>query len=388
MTQHRSVIPGGPGPWAGINAAAIAHNLAWVKRFVQDDCVADAPAPRLWAVIKADAYGHGVAHVIASLEAADGLCVSDIGGVVAARRQGWSKPIMMLSAWGLSATDLCDPQLGELHVVVDTPQAVSVLEHASPVLPHVHAWLRHAGYLRSHGFAGAEYSAAFKRLHARMLAGALGGVGHLHHYAMAENAKALALEDKAFIAAAGGLPGPHCTGNSASLCGPVSIAPHGEGHWLRCGLALYGVSALPDTTGLQLGLRPAMSLRARLLDVKHIDAGETVGYGGSYRAPNDTCIGVVGIGYAHGLPRRLWEHGTVLVGRHDRRVKLAGKVSMESMTIDLGPEPLESRGDIVTLWGHSPAGAYLPVEEVAASCGTIAAELLTSLTRRVPLVQE
>lgn len=388
MIPHHAFPSAGPGPWAGISVAAIAHNLAWLRRRMPAGDPAAGERPGLWAVVKADAYGHGLDHALAALGEADGVCVGGLDDVARVRRRGWRRPVLALSAWGTNAQELRDPALGALHVVVDDPVTLHTIETASPGLPRLYVWLRHAGRLRSQGFTGSGYTDAFHRLHARQRAGALAGVGHLHHYAAAEDAESLAAENKAFAAATAGLPGPRCTGNSAAFCAAAGMAPHLQGQWLRCGLALYGASALPGITGSELGLRPAMSLRARLLAVQQVPAGQTVGYGDSFRAAHDTCIGVVGIGYGHGLPRRLWQRGIALAGRDGRRVPLAGRVAMDRLTVDLGPRPAEAPGDLITLWGQAPAGACLPVEHVAQACDTIAAELFTGLTARLPLIGE
>ena len=389
----------GPGPWAHINTGAITHNLRWAKQRVQAATTAGAPVPRLWAVVKADAYGHGMSNATAALHEADGLCVASLDDVMTLRHYGWKKPILLLSIWGLTGSELRDPALGELHFVVDDWMQLETLEKAASLQPasaaesdpgrprsRLHAWLRAAGRLRSLGFSEDEYRDAFLRLRALMRSGAIAEAGHLHHYAASDDPEALSLERQTFCRTIEGLDGPLCTGNSAALCGvgpgPISTF----GHWLRCGLLLYGASAVMPVTGPALGLRPAMSLHARLLNIRPAKAGVTVGYGDSFRVERDTFIGTVGIGYGHGVPRRLWQRGHVLAGRDGRRVPLAGRVAMDCLTVDLGPEPAEQPGDIVTLWGHAPNGALQPVEEVAKACDTIAAELLTGLTHRVPLL--
>lgn len=380
-------LPQTEGPWASVDRAAISHNLEWVRRRMQRDAPAGVPPPRLWAVAKANAYGHGLNHALPALERADGLCVSTTEEALQARSYGWKRPILLLSSAGLSLDALRDPALGELHIAIDTPAFLQALEHQTPSLPHIHAWLRYAGNLRSHGFDDNDYADAFRRLHGLALAGLLAGAGHLHHYAASEDAHALTLERQTFATITAGLPGPHCTGNSAALCSQAPIPMHPSGQWLRCGLALYGASALPDRTGAQLGLRPAMSLHARLYAIRPVASGQTVGYGDSFRAARDTCVGLVGIGYAHGLPRRLWQHGRLIAGC-GRMVPLAGRVAMDCLTVDLGPRPTEQPGDTMTLWGIAPSGAALPVEKVALACDTIAAEMLTGLTARVPLISE
>lgn len=386
MTLPRHA-PAGSGPWASIDPAAIAHNLAWLRRRLSAAAAgAGTPPPRLWSVVKADAYGHGLHHALGALDGSDGIAVATLDDAVRSRELGWRHPIMLLSAAGLDPAVLGDPALGELHIVIDDEATLRRLEDMRASLPRVHAWLRHAGRLRSQGFDDSGYAGAFGRLHALARDGALAAAGHLHHYAMAEDPQALAAERQAFAQATAGLPGPHSTGNSAALCGNAPWPAHAAGHWLRCGLALYGASAVPGRNGARLGLRPAMSLHARLLGIRRVAAGQTVGYGDSYRAPRDTCIGVVGIGYGHGVPRGLWRHGHVLAGDGGRPVPLAGRVTMDCLTVDLGPQPAERPGDIMTLWGHAPAGAALPVETTARACDTIAAELLTGLTARVPLL--
>lgn len=370
-------------PWAAIDRAAITHNLAWLRRRLHHP--GSACSARLWAVVKADAYGHGLGHVLSALSEADGLCIADLQDAHRLRRHGWHRPILLLSACGLNAAELLDPALGELHVVVDDEPQLVQLERLTPQRSSLHAWLRYAGRLRSHGFEQPDYDAAFARLNALVEAGVLAQAGHMHHYAAAEDPAVLAQERQEFAAAVGHLPGPRNTGNSAALSGNHPETIHPAGHWLRCGLLLYGASALPGTTGAQLGLRPAMSLRAPLLAVRRVKAGQTIGYGDSFRSARDTCIGIVGIGYGHGIPRALWQHGRVLAGPTGRCVPLAGRVAMDSLAVDLGPAAPEQPGEAVTLWGRCTSGALLPVETAAGSCDTIAAELFTSLTARVPL---
>lgn len=386
MTQYRPSHNTGPTAWARIHPGAITHNLHWLRQRLHAATPRGAKAPRLWAVVKSDAYGHGLQPTLGAIADAEGVCVGDLHEAHRARALGWRRPLLMLSAWGLTADELRDPVLDELHVVVDDPDTLAVIGSASPGLPRLHVWLRHAGHLRGLGFAGEEYARAFHRLRARVEAGELAAVGHLHHYAAPEHPRLVAAELAALSALTHDLPGPRCTGSSAALCNPDTLALHGQEDWVRCGLTLYGASALPGLTGASLGLMPAMSVQARILVVRRVAAGETVGYGAEFRANRNTCIGIVGIGYGHGVPRNLWQHGFVLAGRKGRRVPLAGRVAMDCLSIDLGPEPTEAPGDVVTLWGCAPGGAALPVEEAGQACDTIAAELLTGLTARLPLL--
>jgi len=377
------------GPWAVIHRNAISHNLSWLRQRLYH-CSPGAPV-RVWAVVKADAYGHGLTHTVPALQQADGLGVTTPDDVRRLRRQGWQKPILLLSASGVRAEEICDPSLGELHLVIDEPSQLDQLERLAR-LPEsrrptrLNTWLRYAGRLGNLGFDVTEYAPAFERLLALKTKGLVVEAGHLHHYAGAEDADALRAERNEFATVVGRLPGPFSTGNSAALCGSLPETLRQEGHWLRCGLLLYGASALPGTAGAQLGLRPAMSVHARLVAVRYLKAGQNVGYGDTFQTQRDTWVGTACIGYSHGVPRQLWEQGHALVGPSGRPVPYAGRVAMDCLSLDLGPNACEQVGDIVTLWGHAPNGAALPVETVAASCSTIAAELFTGLTSRLPLI--
>lgn len=377
--------------WARIDTAAMASNLARLRsRLPAADASGhgSAAAPRLWAVVKADAYGHGLRHAVESLQSADGLAVATADDLHVLRDLGWKGPLLLLSCAGIDPAALRDPRLAPLHLVIDEPAGLDRLERLTAPAPSgLHVWLRYTGELRNMGFDEATYPAAFQRLYALVEKGAVAAAGHLLHYARAEDAEALAFERRAFDAVTAGLPGPRCTGNSATLCGASPDSGCLNDDWLRCGLALYGASALPGIDSAALGLRPAMTLQARLSAVQKVKAGDTVGYGAAFRAERDTWIGVVGIGYGHGLPRHLWRNGYVLAGPEDRRVPFAGRIAMDSLTIDLGPQqPAERPGDVVTFWGTTPSGTVLPVETAAAACDTIAAELLTGLSARVPLI--
>lgn len=400
MTDERSFPQ--TGPWAEIDGQAIRANLAWMKQRIDcatpgdcaehGGCTKQPPAARIWAVVKANAYGHGLLHALAALQEADGLAVIGLDDALRLRTAGWQGPVLLLSSHGLRPAELGDPALGELHLVIDDPSQLALLQQLAPQPTRrppcatLHAWLRYAGRLGNQGFEHEGYHSAFTRLLGLKQDGIIAQAGHLHHYAAAEEPELLQQERQEFLHTIGSLPGPRSTGNSAALCGDLPEGIHRDGHWLRCGLLLYGASALPGRNGAELGLHPAMHLRARLLSIKRIRAGQAVGYGDSYRAMQDTCIGTVGIGYSHGLPRRYWQGGRVLINRTGRVVPLAGRVAMDGLTIDLGPHATEQAGDVVTLWGTIPGGCYQAVETVAQACDTIAAELLTGLTARVPLV--
>ena len=145
--------------------------------------------------------------------------------------------------------------------------------------------------------------------------------------------------------------------------------------WIRPGVALYGLSPFPDQTGADLGLMPAMQLESRLLSVKRLSKGDRVGYGGDWRAAQESTLGIVSVGYGDGYSRNIPSGTPVLV--NGRRAAVAGRVSMDLTAIDLGPGAEDVVGDPVILWGEG-----LPVEEIAKAAGTIPYTLVTGVTHR------
>ncbi|HWK71805.1 MAG TPA: alanine racemase [Burkholderiaceae bacterium] len=357
--------------FARIDTAAIAHNLRHLRRLAMGE---SRRAPRIWAVAKADAYGHSLVHALAGLEAADGLAVLALSDALQAREMGWSKPILVMSP-RFRADDLRNPGLCPLHLVIDSEEQLTEL-HALRTGPPPHIWLRHSGQLHHSGFGGTDYPRAYRRLQELCLAGRVAAVGHLCHYAASEDPHSLTAERQAFREAIAGLPGALCTENSAALLTAPGYA--GENDWVRSGIALYGLSPLPGTNGADLGLRPAMTLQAPIYGQQTLRAGSRLGYGGGFLAPRDMRIGLVRCGYADGYPRRIAEDAYVLID--SRKSRIVGRVSMDTLTIDLTGHPLAGAGTLVTLWGE----AGLPTEQLARSAETIAPQLCTGLTARVP----
>jgi alanine racemase len=357
--------------FACIDAAAIAWNLSHMRRLAGGD---GRQAPRIWAVVKADAYGHTLAQALAGLEAADGLAVLALSDVHQLRAMGWQKPILVMSA-KFSAEDLRDPTLFPLHLVIDDEEQLATLQGLSGSLqPHV--WLRHSGQLHHAGFSGAHYVQAYRRLQALWLSGRVAAVGHLCHYAAAEDPQSLRAERQAFQDAVAGLPGAMCTENSAAVLAAAGYARTTD--WVRIGIALYGISPLPGTDGAALGLRPAMTLLAPIYGEQQLSAGSRLGYGGGFLAPRDMRVGLLRCGYADGYPRRIADGAYVMVD--DRKCRIVGRVSMDTLTIDLTDHAHAAAGTLATLWGKDG----LPIEHIARTAETIAAQLCTGLTARVP----
>nr|WP_255592833.1 alanine racemase [Bordetella sp. BOR01] len=358
---------------ASIDATAIAHNLALIRQRARQ-C---ARPPRIWATVKADAYGHGLALVLPGLVDADGIAVQYLSDAHACRQAGWQGPILVYA--GLqSASEAALLNIPGLHLVISHAAQIDWLSARPPRPEAPDVWLRFCGDLRLAGFDIAAYGRADARCRELAAQHRIGQIGHLNHYAHAEDEDGIAAAHALFRQATRDLPGPISTCNSAAMW---RHAGHmAETDWIRPGLALYGASPLPGTHGPALGLRPAMTLTARLMSLQTVAAGESAGYRSSFVATQATRIGLVGCGYADGYPRHAASGTPVLVNGH--RSQVLGCITMDVTMIDLTGIADAVPGAPVTLWG-APG---LPVETVAAAAGTIAAELLCGLTARVPLV--
>jgi alanine racemase len=346
---------------ARIHPDAIARNLERVR--------ACAPDSRVMAVVKADAYGHRIDLCLPELAAADMLAVATIEEARAIRRLGNGLPVLLLEG----VTDPGDlavaADLG-LELTVHHPHQVDALERfGRAITPRV--WLKIDTGMHRLGVAAEDVAS----LHARLLD--LPGVDQVNlmtHLACAEQPDhpLNARQVQRFDEAVAGLAGEHCLANSAAIFNWPGI--HRD--WVRAGIVLYGISPMDSGCGADLGLEPAMTLTSELLAVNQVAAGECIGYGGRYVAPEDMLIGVAAIGYGDGYPRSIADGAPVLV--NGRRCRLAGRVSMDMITIDLAGCPNAAIGDPVTLWG-----AALPIEETARAAGTIPYELVCRITRRV-----
>jgi alanine racemase len=235
----------------------------------------------------------------------------------------------------------------------------------------VRAWLKVDTGMHRLGFAPSAVAAAAARLDAcRGVEKPVGLVTHLADAECADGATLVQLE--AFAAATIGLGGERSIANSAGL-----IAwPAARADWVRPGIMLYGISPFPDRTGADLGLEPVMTLETRVIALKAVAPGERVGYGGTWRAPRASRVAVAAIGYGDGYPRSA-ANGTP-VSVNGRAASLAGRPSMDMLTVDVTEIPGVALGDRVELWGRE-----VPVERVAAAAGTIAYELTCRVGRRV-----
>ncbi len=331
-----------------------------------------APRSRVMAVVKANAYGHGLVPTALCLADADAFAVARLEEALALRGAGVRKPIVLLEGV-FNAEQLAEAARQNLEIVVHEREQLVLLEQAPPGHRFV-VWLKIDTGMNRLGFRAAQVDAALaslvsmgERLHELRL---------LTHFASAdEHDSPLTGQQLAqFAVLAQGRSFARSLANSAA----IFAWPDAQAEWVRPGLALYGVSPFADQVGSALGLAAAMRLVSTVIAVREVLAGETVGYGGTWRATRDSRVAIVAGGYGDGLPRSLPNGTPVLV--HGRRAALAGRVSMDMIAVDVTGVDAVQVGDAAVLWGPE-----LPVEEIASHAGTISYELLCGVSQRVPL---
>lgn len=356
---------------ATIHTAALIHNLARMR--------AAAPDAKIWAIVKANAYGHGIERTFDSLRSADGFALLDLAEAQRLRALDWRGPILLLEGcFDARDLELCS-RLGLWHVVHCNEQIDMLAAHKTQ-LPHRVFLKMNAGMNRL-GFKPERYRAAWTRLNALPQ---VDEISLMTHFSDADGAKGVAAQLQAFEAVTHDLPGERTLSNSAgALRHGAALATLSD--WIRPGIAVYGSAPdFPERSAANWGLLPTMTLASKIVGVQTLVAGETVGYGSSFTADGPLRIGVVACGYADGYPRHCGTGAPVLVD--GMRTRLLGRVSMDLLAVDLTPVPAAGMGTEVTLWGCSSSGAQLPIDEVAQAAGTLAYELMCALALRVQVL--
>jgi alanine racemase len=324
---------------ATIHTAALAHNLGVAR--------AAAPDAKVWAVVKANAYGHGIERVFDALRSADGFALLDLAEAQRLRALDWRGPILLLEGC-FDARDL------ELY----------------------------SGMNRL-GFPPERYRAAWTRLNALPQ---VEEITLMTHFSDADGPKGISAALQAFDAVTHDLPGERTLSNSAATLRHRDVLA-GRSDWVRPGILVYGSAPdFPEHTAAGWGLQPTMTLSSKIIGVQDLKAGDTVGYGSSFTADGPLRIGVVACGYADGYPRHCSTGTPVLV--NGVRTRMVGRVSMDMITVDLTPVPAAGMGSEVTLWGRAGGGAELPIDEVAQAGATVGYELMCALAQRVPVQVE
>lgn len=367
--------------FASINCVALSENLALIKELLSRAQPEGQPPPKTWAVVKANAYGHTIEAAVLGFAAADGLALLDFEEAARARQLGWAKPILMLEG-AFEASDIPVAQALGLTLVIHEDSQLALLTDG-PLGEPLNVYLKMNTGMNRLGFEPDNYRDAFESLQGLVRAGKVHEITHMTHFACAERADGIEVPMARFRDTVAGLPGDWCVSNSAAtLTKSTAIAlrwaPEGKSVWWRPGICLYGGSPLIEQSAADLGLQSAMTLRAQLIGIQQVRAGEGVGYGHAFVASKDMRIGVVACGYADGYPRHA-PTGTP-VGIDGTRATLVGRVSMDMITVDLSDHPQAQVGDVVVLWGDGGP----TTDDVAQCAGTISYELLTAVTARVP----
>jgi alanine racemase len=348
---------------ATLDLQALRHNFAVARRH--------AGTARIWSVIKADAYGHGLVPVAEALrDLTDGFALLDLNDAVILRDAGIRSPILLLEGF-FEPDDL--PVVAEhgLTPVIHSRGQVDMLKRAGLPL-RLPVYLKLNTGMNRLGFSVDSFEPMLTELEAVPAAGA---VTLMTHFAEADAERGIGEQLARIEPLLARYRLPACLANSAALL----RFPEACHDWVRPGIMLYGASPFPNRkSAVQLGLRPAMTLESEIIAVQELKPGDRVGYGGIYIAPAPARVGVVACGYADGYPRHA-PNGTPILVDGSRTVSV-GRVSMDMLAADLTRLPAAGVGSKVVLWGEG-----LPADEVAAAAGTISYELFCALARRVPV---
>lgn len=350
---------------ATLHLGAFENNLQVVRRF--------APSAKVWSVVKANAYGHGIKHIWRSLAQTDGFALLDLAEAITLRESGWQGPILLLEGF-FKPQDLALLDRYRLTTSVHSDWQLSAIAEAKLSAP-LDVYLKVNSGMNRLGFAP-------KRLHAVWLkAREISNIANMtvmSHFATADGPQGVVEQMRVVEDAASSIPLPRCLANSAATL----WHPETHGSWVRPGIVLYGASPSGQWRDIaESGLQPTMTLSSEIIGIQTLKRGDQVGYGWRYRAEGAQRIGIVACGYADGYPRHaqtgtpVWVDGVL--------TRTLGTVSMDMLVVDLTLCPNAQIGAEVELWGRR-----LPVDDVAAAAGTLGYELLTALAARVPVTTE
>ncbi len=348
---------------ATIDLAALRHNLAVAQRH--------ATRSKVFAVIKANAYGHGLARAARALTDAHGFAVVELDAAVRLREMGYRQRIVLLEGF-------FEPR--ELRVIVE--QGIATVVHSAeqlkmleelPPQASLDVLLKVNSGMNRLGLQPADFPAALERLRSHP---GVGSITLMTHFANADNSRGISSPLAVFERAAGTQSLPRSLANSAVIL----RYPQAHGDWVRPGIMLYGCSPFAESLAPDLDLKPAMTLGSEIISVRELASGEAVGYGGAFVAEGRMRVGVVACGYADGYPRHAPTGTPVLVG--GRLTRTLGRASMDMLCVDLTSIGDARVGTQAILWGEGN-----PVEKVAESAGTVGYELLCALAPRVRIIE-
>jgi alanine racemase len=349
---------------ARIDCRALSRNLAAAR--------ARAGPRRIWAVAKANAYGHGLERAVHAFAEADGLALLEIEEAQRARHMGWNKPILLLEGV-FEAVELIEAARLDLTCVVHCVEQIEMIERRADRSQPLRVYLKVDSGMNRLGFAADQAASARQRLEA---APGVRLTALMSHLANADRSAPgpcdVPSQRQAFERVCADFAGDTSLCNSAALF----LHPDLGDQWVRPGIALYGSSPASSTSAAELGLQATMALNSELIAVRTVPGGARVGYGSRWLAREATRIGVVACGYADGYPRSAPDGTAVWVA--GRRAALAGRVSMDMLSVDLTGLDEVGIGSPVQLWGE-----HVDIDEVARLSGRLAYELMCGLNPRV-----
>lgn len=346
---------------ASVSLAALRQNLALVRH--------RAPRARVWAVVKANAYGHGLARVFPALASSDGFALLDLDEAERLRELGHRGPILLLEGF-FSEDDLALIDALRLTTVVHSEEQLAMLA-LRPTREPLDVYLKVNSGLNRLGFAARSARDVYERL--RQLPW-IGDITLMTHFASADADSGCDAPLEVFARSVAGLPGARSLANSAAIL--AQPATHAD--WVRPGIMLYGASPFAARSAAALGLAPVMTLSSALIAVRELAANDAVGYGAEFVARAAMRVGVVACGYADGYPRVAPEGTPISVA--GQRARVVGRVSMDMITVDLTGIESARVGSPVELWG-----TLVSVDEVAQAAGTSGYEMLCAVAARVPI---
>lgn len=349
---------------ATISSAALKHNLEIARRH--------AGGSKIWAVIKANGYGHGLMRVAKALDAADGFALLDFVDALRLRAAGVAKPILMLEGF-FSPQDLPVLEKYALTPVIHTVEQIEMLK-TTDLGGQVDAYLKVNSGMNRLGFSPDNVRLGWNSLQEDPQ---IRAVTLMTHFADADGPSGVRAQLDWFNEITHSMDAPRSVANSAAL---LRFSQETRAAWVRPGIMLYGCSPFPDESAEALGLKPAMTLTSALIGLQTLQPGERIGYGFSYETVGEMTVGVVACGYADGYPRHAPAGTPVLVA--GQRARIVGRVSMDMICVDVTDIEHAQVGAPVTLWGEG-----LSADEVATHAGTLSYELLCALAPRVPIVE-
>ncbi|MBY0269968.1 MAG: alanine racemase [Burkholderiales bacterium] len=349
---------------ATIDLAALAHNLGVAR--------AHAPHARVFAVIKANAYGHGLLRAAKALAAADGFAVLEFDAAIRLRDAGYTQRIVLLEGF----FDAREAEAGAAQKIASVLHTREQFALINPLAAgsRLDVLLKINSGMNRLGFMPQAVSGVYETLQENP---AVGKITLMTHFADADGAGGVAAQMAVFERAAAGIAAPRSLANSAATL----RYPETHFDWIRPGILLYGSSPFTDRSAAELGLKPVMTLASEIISVCDLKPGDSVGYGGTFRAERAMRIGIVACGYADGYPRHAPSGTPLRVG--DRMTATVGRVSMDMLCADITGMPEAGIGTRVVLWGEGN-----PIDAVAQAAGTVSYELVCALAPRVPVIEQ